>query len=246
MPGMNPCPILIVNLPSSQDRRRAMEEEIKQQGIEAEFVDAVDGRAMTHAELAAVCGPRGDGYFRGLLPGEVGCYQSHLAAANRIVEAGWTMAVVLEDDVRLPSDFAARLEALVQGAEPRFDLIKLAGVVEAPTILQRLSNGDTLVRSRRPPYGAYAHLWTRAGATKLLRHGRPLRRPFDVQIKHWWELELEWAVVRPDLVGVNRELNSVSTIAASRRRSGDGWLGAWRYKLGYAVASRWHRFRQRP
>ena len=67
---------------------------------------------------------------------------------------------MLEDDVPLPDDFAARLSVICREADASFDLIKLAGRLQRHLVLQTLSNGDRLVRYRRPPIGAYALLWS--------------------------------------------------------------------------------------
>lgn len=234
---MNPCPILVINLASSVERRREMEVELAAHGLEAEFIAAVDGRLMSPAERDAVCAQGTGDYFLRLSAGEIGCYLSHLKAAETIVTRGWPQALVLEDDARLAPDFSQRLRALCCEASDRYDLIKLAGKMGTHLRTQTLSIGDRLVRYRRPPSWTLAQFWTREGAEKFLQYGRPLRRPVDVQIKHWWELELKVVTLSPEWVFPNERHNATSTIGAAKKMSP---VARWRqlgYKLRYAVAN---------
>jgi len=71
-----------------------------------EFVDAVDGRALTNDQLSKysseasirACG-------RELSPGEIGCALSHLGIYHKIVDDGFEEAVIFEDDSIINEDF---------------------------------------------------------------------------------------------------------------------------------------------
>ena len=209
---MQPCPLLIINLPSSTDRHDAMAAQLVRLGLEAEFIEAVDGRAMDPRQRASYCAESYAAFHSPLTAGEIGCYLSHLKALQRIADQGWPRAVVLEDDVPLPEDFAERLSVVCQEADGAIDLIKLAGHLRHCLVLQVLSNGDCLVRYRRPPIGAYALLWSSAGAHKMLAHSRLIKRPIDVEIKHWWEMNLRIATLSPELVSLDPTFCQASTI----------------------------------
>ena len=108
----------IINLPQSAERRAAMEGQLARfPELEAEFVAAVDGRAMSEEEVrAAFDAERARAYYgRSLTRGEVGCTLSHVRCYNRIAEGADEVALILEDDAdlgtRLP-DFAP-LEAML-------------------------------------------------------------------------------------------------------------------------------------
>lgn len=236
---MQPCPILIINLPRSTDRRDAMAAQLARLDIAAEFIEAVDGRALDPQQRVAYCAESFAAFHSPLTAAEVGCYLSHLKALERIADQGWPRAVVLEDDVPLSGDFVPRLNVLCREADVALDLIKLAGHLHRHLVLQVLSNGDRLVRYRRPPIGAYALLWSSAGARKMLAHSRPVRRPFDVEIKHWWEMHLRIATLVPELVSLDPACCHASTIGARSIRSAGGCLRKLRYNVAYGVASRY-------
>ena len=108
----------IINLPQSAERRAAMEGQLARfPELKAEFVAAVDGRAMSEEEVrAAFDAERARAYYgRSLTRGEVGCTLSHVRCYNRIAEGADEVALILEDDAdlgtRLP-DFAP-LEAML-------------------------------------------------------------------------------------------------------------------------------------
>ncbi len=236
---MQPCPVLIINLPSSAARRAAMASQCARLGLTAEFIAAVDGRALDAAQRAACCAESFAAFHSPLTGAEVGCYLSHLKALQYLVDHDCPWAVVLEDDVRLPADFATRLTVLCQEAAPTFDLIKLNGHLPRQLVLQVLSNGDRLVRFRRPPINANAHLWSLAGARKMLAHSSRVRRPIDVEIKHWWEIGLRVATLAPELVTLDPALCRASTIGVRNVRNAAGWYRKLRYNIAYSLASRY-------
>ena len=208
-------------------------------GLEAEFLAAVDGRALDAAQRAAHCAESFAAFHSPLTAAEVGCYLSHLLALQRIADQGWPWAVVLEDDVLLPADFVERLSVVCPEADTAFDLIKLNGHLHRRLVLQVLSSGDCLVRYRRPPINANAHLWSQAGARKMLAHSRRVRRPIDVEIKPWWEMDLRIATLSPELVTLDPALCQASTIGTRNVRSLAGYYRKLRYNIAYSLASRY-------
>jgi glycosyl transferase family 25 len=236
---MQPCPVLIINLPTSTDRRDAMAAQCARLGLEVEFIAAVNGRALDAAQRAARCAESFTAFHSPLTAAEIGCYLSHLQALQHVADHNWPWAVVLEDDVVLPADFVARLGVLCGEADRAFDLIKLNGRLPRRLVLQVLSNGNSLVRYRRPPINANAHLWSGAGARKMLAHGRRIRRPIDVDIKHWWELDLRLATLSPELVALEPTLCRASTIGARSVRTFAGAIRKLRYNIAYSLASRY-------
>jgi glycosyl transferase, family 25 len=237
---MQPCPLLVINLPSSTERRDAMAEQLARLRLEAVFIEAVDGRAMEAGQRAAHCAESFTAFHSPLTAAEIGCYLSHLKALEHIVHQDWPWAVVLEDDLVLPADVAQRLGVVCRETAGDYDLIKLLGHLRQHLVLQTFSNGDQLVRYRRPPISACAHLWSRTGAQKILAHSRRIRRPIDVEIKHWWEMDLHVATLVPELVRFHPVIGQASTIGARSLHSSDGCFRRLRYKLNYSVASRYH------
>lgn len=235
-----PCPILLINLKGSTDRLATARSELRRAGADAERVEAVDGRQIDPAERARIAPWRPEAFFQALSPGEIGCYLSHLSAAEQVVRLGWPWAVVMEDDFRLGEAFLPRLSGLVrgfpEGREP--DLVKLEGKMDGGAVLGRLDAGVQVLRYRRPAVRTVALLWSQAGARKFLGVARPLRRPVDVQMKHWWEGDLDILAVRPQLVLQDRDLAGASTIGSRRTRGLSMRLRKIAYHLRYSLEAR--------
>jgi glycosyl transferase family 25 len=193
-------PILVINLRGSAERLKKATAELAAAGLAFERLEAIDGRLLPQAELDRLAPWDQGAFFKPLSPGEVGCYLSHLAALERIVREGWPRALVLEDDFILAPGFHDGLQEILGRSAAMPDLIKVEGVRRGGELAEILPSGRALIRNRCPPTRNVAHLWSLEGARKILRAAGPLRRPFDVEIKHWWESGIEIVYARPPLV----------------------------------------------
>jgi glycosyl transferase, family 25 len=146
------------------------------------FVDSVDGRRLSAAELAGLYDDDAAKRRLGgsLLPAEIGCAASHLAAYRHIVADGIDVALVLEDDALLGQQFVTVLPRVVSMIHPALpQAVLLSHVV-------RYSNWgarkvDRLHRLCRPyeAYGAHAYLITRSGAAAMLTAMQRVRTVAD-------------------------------------------------------------------
>lgn len=108
----------VVNLARSPERRAHMVGELRRAELDHEFVEGADGRALDLSDVSIV-DPTflQDGPF---WSGVVGCSLSHLMVYSKILESDAETALVLEDDVVLPRDMTALVDALaaeMAGAE---------------------------------------------------------------------------------------------------------------------------------
>lgn len=98
--------IYIVNLPERDDRRREMDAELAQQGMQ------VDGKQIRYFPAIR---PSEAGLFPSL--GARGCFLSHLAILNEAIEDDLNNVLIMEDDLTLdqplqvvPENLATRLQ----------------------------------------------------------------------------------------------------------------------------------------
>lgn len=103
----------VINLDKDIERLRFMDEQLTRLGITYTRQPAIYGKTHTttvdeydEAKAVAATG-------HALLPGELGCALSHRVVYERIVAEGVPFALVLEDDVVLPSDFKQVLERMI-------------------------------------------------------------------------------------------------------------------------------------
>lgn len=116
----------VINMARSVERRTRMKTELDRSGIDYELVEAVDGRDLD-LEVAEIVrpssvGPRCTTRWRQQwsFPGVAACSLSHVLVYRKILEAGHERALVLEDDVILPSDldsFAGTVASHLSGAD---------------------------------------------------------------------------------------------------------------------------------
>lgn len=197
--------VLVISLRRSVDRRRSVEEHLQQAGVEFEFFDAVDGRAIDH-EASQAQGARWK-----LTPGEVGCYLSHVDVWKRIVSEGLPSALVLEDDALLaPDAWPLIKQCAAWGAD--WDLIRLSAIEkQVGWRVASLGRGHHLVLPTKSPSGSAGYVVSLAGARRLLAALSVPATPIDTALDEYWAYGLNIPMVVPPLV-LHGDVGNASTI----------------------------------
>lgn len=234
-----PLPVLLINLDASVERLKKASSQLEAAGISFERLPAVDGRLLPESERTRLAPWDRKAFFKPLSPGEIGCYLSHLAALERIVTEGWPRALVLEDDFLLAPNFPSLLRELLEQSGPVPPLVKLEGACHGGEVERILPSGMRIMTNRRAPSRTIAQLWSLDGAKTFLANAVRLRRPVDVEIKHWWETRVEVRYVSPALIKDGDADGVGSTIGA--RNPGDlgSRLRKAKYRLGFFLESTW-------
>ncbi|MBX3431090.1 MAG: glycosyltransferase family 25 protein [Hyphomonadaceae bacterium] len=214
--------IVVINLDQDAQRMAHMRSELDRVGLPFLRFSALRGDALP-AGLAR--------YFPvgiELTLGEIGCYASHLALMQRVIDGELpSPLLVLEDDVGLPNDLDEALQTLLAALPQQWDIVRLSYPTKliAPTIAA-LGADRYLVRYSRVPTTTGAYLISASGARKFLA-ARPRSLPVDHDLRHVWNWDLNTFGVEPPLVA-HDVLNSSSIDALSsaararghRRRQG--------------------------
>lgn len=230
-------PIILINLSESKGRLDRSQQELAKFNLVFERLEAVDGRKMTKAELDKLTLWDKSAFFKPLSPGEVGCYLSHIAAAEKIVRENWPYALVLEDDFRLTPHFSDVISLVLRDTPKGFHIIKLQGNMSGGEAIVNLSSNHKIIRHRSIPSQTVAQLWSLDGAKAFLNIARPLRRPVDVQLKHWWEGSLSIFHLSPPVVLDGDAQGTTSTIGTRKLKGGLNSLRRLRYKLSFSFKS---------
>ena len=233
-------PIILINLGESKARLERSQQELAKFGLSFERLEAVDGRKMSKDELDKVSPWDKSAFFKPLSPGEVGCYLSHVAAAEKIVRENWSYALVFEDDFRLTPYFRDIVDLALKNAPAGFHIIKLQGKVRGGEVVVNLNIDHKIIRHYSISAQTVAQLWSLEGAMAFLSIARPLRRPVDVQLKHWWEGPLNIFQVSPPIVLDGDAKGTTSTIGARKPKGILNWLRRSRYKLIYSYQNHWN------
>ena len=123
---------------------------------------------------------------REVVPGEIGCYASHIAAW-RICWASGEPLVVLEDDVQIADNFAMAIAEC-----ERF--IDNCGIIRLQTerrgrkkFVRRADNGFSLYRYSKYPHSTAGYVISPRVAEVFCRESAVFSAPVDLFMKKFWE-----------------------------------------------------------
>ena len=236
LPNAVECiPAFFINRDRDRERRSFIEAQLASCGLPAERIRAIDGRdvprILRHYFLES------GKLTSKLSAGEIGCYASHLLAAQRIVVRGLPYALIIEDDATLPATLCRDLLEILRALPSDWDIVQLcAEPTHAFKPIKWLRQGREIIRYSRIPGGAVGYLMSVAGARKFLAR-RPREWPVDTDIRQPWVFGTNVFGVTPKLVGHSGVLKSavLEYGERSRRRR-----GVHRPTLRYPVGSPFH------
>lgn len=175
--------VLLINLPRSVDRRTRMERRLASMGLDYQILPAVDGRERwddlrNSVDVKAFERHAGSD----VLPGEIGCYHSHLQAWQRLIASDAQVLLVLEDDVVFHNDFVDALRIALRG-RAHWDMLKLAKIRAKQPVCQGLLGPYRLNACIGAFTGFGAYLIQRETAQRLLTQLLPIRAPIDRELE---------------------------------------------------------------
>jgi glycosyl transferase, family 25 len=197
-----PLRIYAINLDRAAGRWERLRDQAIRFGVNVVRIAAVDGGTVPENERIDFHAHQFI-YHNGRtqLPGEYGCYRSHLAALAQFLESGDEHAVIIEDDIDLNPRLIPRALAAL-AAVPELSVIKLVNhraVGFKPIV--RTEEGDIVGRCLHGPQGSGAcYALTRKAAEKLIVSLRPMLLPFDVALERGWSTGVQTFSTEDNLV----------------------------------------------
>lgn len=172
--------IYCINLRRSTDRRMKMEAELSKLPFACEFVDAVDGKALSKDEVDKVYSKWRTRFRigRGLMPGEIGCALSHLKVYRKLLESSDKCLFIFEDDVTIGDGTASALD----------DIASFLSDTDVPAVVQLSGNVHEKVPVARggerfvefsSALGTYAYGVNRSAASMLLKEYNVIKMTID-------------------------------------------------------------------
>lgn len=166
----------VINLPRALERRKAMRQRLASTPLaDAEFVDGVDGRALSQKqreELFDYTRFR-NAFYPTPLPGEVGCALSHYNLWKRIAKSRQP-ALILEDDILIEGDVAPYIEwaeEWLETSKPRAILLPFSFSYRPASLINSPNQLKTVIPEQA--YGAIFYAINPAGARLLSELGKP-------------------------------------------------------------------------
>lgn len=191
----------VINLDRAPERWARISARLQALGLPYTRLAAVDARAFTPeqaAQLDVAAYRRRHG--KEPVPGELGCYLSHVEAMRRLLASDAPMALILEDDVLPHDSLPAVLRGLAAQAA-RWDVVKLSGVHSGtPLPLAEVSPGHRLAVMLTQCTGSSAYVLNRRAAERYLDPARgllPMQLPYDHVFDQGWRFGLKVRLVTP-------------------------------------------------
>ena len=237
----------VINLDRAPDRWARISGQLQRLGLSYERLRAVDAKALTPEQRAAL----DEAAYRrkhGMepLPGELGCYLSHVEALRHFLAGEAGFALVLEDDVLLHDSLPAVLRGLMAHCA-RWDMVKLSAVHSGtPQPVLEVAPGHRLAVMLTRCTGASAYVVNRRAAQAYVDGLLPMQLPYDHVFDQGWRFGIRFRLVTPTPCGHDEHI--ASTIVAppgiSRKFHWTRRLGAYRYRLGNEARRLAHGLRQ--
>ena len=250
-------PLFVINLAADRQRMQNAEAQLHKQGLTFARIEAVDGRALSTAQIARVYDKRANARRGGepLVPAKIGCWLSHLEAWKRIAKGKAQGGIVLEDDFHAHPDFAQVVALVCHDAARDWDMVRLFSLKpKRRSIASRpLGAAHALVKPYKIPACVTGYAITQAAAAQLAARALPLSIPLDEELKRFWLHGLDIALVLPPPLTLGDETAAAGTIGAQReavmrkesRKNPLGFaLRRWRYQARYQCLVHYHRMRQ--
>jgi glycosyl transferase family 25 len=235
--------VLVINLDRSTDRLQRIGKRLDALGLSWERLPASDGRQLDMNDPALIDREEfGRRHGKRPLPGELGCYLSHVRALRRLMASDAEFGLVLEDDGRLQDSLPGIVNQLMQ-ASTDWDLVKFSGVHHGhPRALRAIDAQHDLVVMLTKCTVSSGYLIKRKAAGVLAQGLLPMRIPFDHEFDRGWHWGLKVRYVRP--YPILHDDTVASTI--SRADSKDNPRFHWTRRLpafGWRALNEWARLR---
>src|SRR4051794_16850265 len=210
-------PAYVINLAANTRRMDDSARQLTAQGIAWRRIDGVDGWALTEGEMARVYDQQRNARRakHALVPPEIGCYLSHIAAWRAVAGSDAAGGFIFEDDFAADASLGPVLELLSADAgSGGWDMVKLFAFKPEPTLLKprRLGDNHRIGIAYRVPTCLIAYGITRQAAARLAERAIPFFRPVDEDQKFFWETGLRVALVTPPPVIVGNQQAVTGTI----------------------------------
>ncbi len=213
-------PVHVINMADNALRLSKCSAYLQAQSIPFQRFAAVNGHALGEARINQAYDPVANRkkFRHPLLPGEIGCYLSHLDLWREIAAAKTPGAIILEDDFAAANDLAAVLAA-ISADNGDWDMIKLFSRRPGSKMLQsrRLCPGYDLAQPYQIPNTTLGYAIRRDAARRLLQGALPFARPIDEDHKRFWEHGLAVWMVQPPPLSFAAEASRGDTIQSARK-----------------------------
>jgi len=187
--------VFVISLERSAERRKRVSEQLNKTRIQWQFLNAVDGYALSRMpdSYKKIKVNILQGYQ--LTPGEIGCFLSHIKAWELCV-VNDAITLVFEDDFLVGEKLEAVIGDLLT-ISPNWSLVRLSGINQTnhQTLMKR--PGYELVKNSGEPCGTAAYMLHPAAAKTLLKNAVDIYEPVDHYLEHYTKHGIHFLAAKP-------------------------------------------------
>lgn len=188
----------VINLDRSKDRLVAIAAQLENIGLSFIRISAVDGKQANFEELACIDEQSYQSkHGKPSLPGELGCYLSHVKAIRTFLSSDAPFALILEDDAIFDSGLCEAVSELIRYPK-KWDMVKLSGVHSGTpvSVLALNSKFDLAVMFSKCTCSS-AYLINRIAAQAYIEKLLPMTLPYDHEFDLGWKYQIQVRAVNP-------------------------------------------------
>ncbi|WP_413533424.1 glycosyltransferase family 25 protein [Empedobacter brevis] len=195
----------LINLDRATKRLKLMENEFNKCEISYERISAVDAKTLDSSTYKIK-----NKYDRDLVPGEIGCYLSHVKTLETFLASENEFAVIIEDDAILAEDFKSAVEHTLSiydklSKKEKWDVLKLFNGKRKHIKVADVDDKYIIAACGTSiPITTIAAIWTKEAAKKFLNKIKTplptIQRPIDCELQHAWEFNLRIYNLLPSIV----------------------------------------------
>lgn len=201
-------PIFLINMECSIERLNDVKHQLDALNLSFSRINATVGAELSDKEIALAYDQNRNKshHHRDLTKGEIGCYMSHRAAWQAIIEQDSEFALVLEDDISVNDNIINCFKLITKSVG--WDILKLSDTENVkPANHKRLNSEFELVSYNKVPNRTMAYLITRQAAQKMLSQTR-FFRPIDVDVQCYADFGVTVCGLRPNCVEMSEEFGT--------------------------------------
>ncbi|PUE55509.1 glycosyltransferase family 25 protein [Limnohabitans parvus] len=188
----------VINLDRSKDRLDAITHQLDGLGLPFMRIPAVDGKQASPEQKACIdehTYQRKHG--KPSLPGELGCYLSHVKAIQTFLYSDAPFALILEDDAIFGEGFVDAVHELMRHPQ-KWDMVKLSGVHSGtPVSVFNLNAKYGLAVMFSKCTCSSAYLINRTAALAYSEKLLPMTLPYDHEFDLGWKYQIKVMAVSP-------------------------------------------------
>ena len=224
---------LVINLDRSLDRWEFISQQFSNLNLPITRVSGVDGYQLSAETLLNLQPPLQEKWEfpRRLLPGEIGCYLSHIKCWKILVESGEPWALVAEDDIRISAEArqffrdASWIPSGIELVQPfaHFDNYTMKVAKKEYSVM----DGRKLFHPFKPyPIGTLAYFISRECARDAIFASNRLGMPVDEfmfgPMSSWAKKHPVWKL-NPTLVLPSEIESTIQSINIKKQQTSSAW-----------------------